>query len=309
LVASNVLGHVDYSVLSHSASDLELDSIGQWVGWVRDGLVVNDPSLVEVGVALEHYAVCIVDVLSTSYIKALVDVVLDVGFVTFPVGELLVGLLLVLSHDSVGTIGEALASSSGHCESDVRCSSDCLCPVVELEPLLDVVWVVGVDSQQVLVVSNVTTQEESSVACHLGLQLELVASWVEGWVGVSYSGSVKDPLLTCSWVAGPEDDVSVLMVGLTIHIKALASVVPQVRVRTLPESEVLVDFTSPRTDHSSNSDSVAVVLLIRDSEGSSFPGSDGVSSLVERPPLFAFSWEMVSDPELILVVSKVLVPE
>jgi hypothetical protein len=52
LVTTDVFMPEDSSVGFHSRSDLELNTVSQWVSWVLNALGVNDPSLMVLGVAV-----------------------------------------------------------------------------------------------------------------------------------------------------------------------------------------------------------------------------------------------------------------
>ena len=85
--------------------------------------------------------------------------------------------------------------------------------------MLDVVWVVVLDSQSVLVVTNVLVVEEGSSAWHLGLDLEsdTILEWVswEVWLLL-----VNVPGLVETVVAVPEDHVHVVSVFGSWNIEA-----------------------------------------------------------------------------------------
>ena len=92
---------------------------------------------------------------------------------------------------------------------------------VEDPPLLVVVWVVVLDSQSVLVVTNMLSVEQGSSAGHSGLDLEsqTVFEWVSWEV---WPLLVNVPGLVKTVVAVEEDNVHVVNVSATWDIKACA---------------------------------------------------------------------------------------
>lgn len=82
----------------------------------------------------------------------------------------------------------------GHGVSGVGSRSDGSGSPVEDEPLLDVVRVVVLDSESVLVGTNVLSDEQGSVGAHsrFDLELETVSEWVSWEMD---SGSVEHPSL------------------------------------------------------------------------------------------------------------------
>lgn len=79
LVASNMLMPRKCSSTTHSGSELELDSIVQWLSWIGNGSLVNPPTLVGTIVAVPEDNMPVVSVRSTMNIKAFTAVVSDVS--------------------------------------------------------------------------------------------------------------------------------------------------------------------------------------------------------------------------------------
>jgi len=250
----------------------------------------------------------VVGVRGTMDIQALVVVVSNVLSVSWVESSLLVSLVLVLSDDGVHVVSESVSLSSRDGSSSVSSWSDGSGSSVEDEPLSVVPRVRVSDSKSVLVSTNVLRPEEGSVSWHQRFDLESSTIWK--WLSwIDHSSSVKYPTLVGTVMAVPEDDVSVVMVVTTMDIQALSSVVSDVSESSSIESRVLVDLSNPWSDDGSNSDSVALSLLVRDGKLSSSSRSDSSSSLVEDEPLLSFTWHVVSDSESVLVSTNVLVPE
>ena len=68
-------------------------------------------------------------------------------------------------------------------------------------------------------------------------------------------------------------------------------------------------MSSVLSDGSSDSDSESLSSLVGDGVVSLGPGSDGLGSPVEGPPLLVVQWVAGSDSKSELVASDVLVPE
>ena len=94
-----------------------------------------------------------------------------------------------------------------------------------------------------------------------------------------------------------------------MNIKALSSNVSDVSVGTVEPQGSLGVVSGVLSDGSSNSDSEALTSLVGKSEVSLGPGSDGLGSPVEGPPLLVVQWVAGSDSKSELVASDVLVPE
>ena len=167
---------------------------------------------------------------------------------------------------------------------------------------------VVLDSQSVLMSSNVLSPVEGSVVAHLGSDLELSAIWK--WLSSPVDVLLVDvPALVVAVVAVPEDNMSVVTVVSTMNIEALATVVSDVSSVSRVPLDSLSVVSSPWSHGGGNSDSEASSLLVGNHEASLVEGSDGLSSSVEGEPLLVLGWVVVSDSESELVSSDVLVVE
>jgi hypothetical protein len=118
-------------------------------------------------------------------------------------------------------------------------------------------------------------------------------------------------------VAVPPDDMSHVVVVATVNIKALTSIISDVSSGSSIDSDLLLDLSSPLSDHSWSSNVESLAGLVGDTEGSSEVSSDGSGSGVEHP-LTLVSDVVVSsvvshievvDSQSELVSTDVLVPE
>lgn len=209
-------------------------------------------------------AVSIFVVVGSSDIKALVEVVSQIHVWSFPVSNLLVGVSFPPSHHSIGTVSETLAILSGQSEQDIASKSDGSGSMIKHEPLVVVVRVVSVNSQQVLVATDVTAaHEQSSVGCHFRSQVESDFVFVKvRWI--CNSVLVNDPTLISFIVAIPPGHVSVVIIvtNSTVNVKTFASVVSDCFSCFLVPMNLLMDFTLPWSDDSSITDSVADSQLV-----------------------------------------------
>jgi hypothetical protein len=134
-----------------------------------------------------------------------------------------------MSCNSGVTVRVPVVSSvlNGDDSVSVGSRSDSLSSPVEDPPLSNVVWVVVVDSQSVLVMTNMLMPDDSSFGWHNGLDLEsnTIVEWVS-WVVDSLS--VQEPSLVVTIVASEPDGVSVVGVGVSMHIEAQSSSVSDV---------------------------------------------------------------------------------
>jgi hypothetical protein len=171
--------------------------------------------------------------------------------------------------------------------------------------LLFVVWVVVLDSESVLVVTNMLVEEDSSVLWKSGLDLESnsVLQWVSWEV---WSSLVDVPLLVSSVVALPEDDVHVVSVLASVDIKAGSRDISDVSESSWVESKLLGGSTGESLGSSCNVSSESSVDLVTKSVGSSVVRSDGSGSVVHSPPLSLVPWGVVLDSGGVLVVTNML---
>lgn len=197
----------------------------------------------------------------------------------------------------------------GHNHSLVSSRSNGLGSPVEDPPLFVAVWVVVLDSESVLMSTNVFMPEEGSSASHLGLDLE--SSSISDWVSwIRDSSGVDGPALVGMVVASPEDDMSVLRVRPSVDVEALSWDISDVSGTSTVVSNHLVVVTSGvLSDNSGDSDSESITSLVGDGIVSLLVSSDGSGSLVEHEPLFGVPWLVVLDSESELVSTDVLVIE
>lgn len=99
--------------------------------------------------------------------------------------------------------------------------------MVKDPPLSHIVWIVILDSQSVLMMTNVLMPEESSSALHLGLELEFdsVVEWISWEMN---SSSVNPPSLVSAVMAAVPDGNSMVGVMGTMNVKAVSSSVSDV---------------------------------------------------------------------------------
>lgn len=150
LSTTNVVSSLDSSVSSHLGEDLELDSVGEWLLWILESLLVNLPALVLTIVAIVPDNMSVVGVGSTVDIEALASHVsegLSVG--VHPLGSL-VDISLPWSDDGISSSLVLLVDSDGDGVGSLGVRSDGLGSGVENEPLLGVLWVGVSDSESVV---------------------------------------------------------------------------------------------------------------------------------------------------------------
>jgi len=180
----------------------------------------------------------VVSVSLSVHIKAEVSVVLDVVVLALVPLDALVSLALEVSdHNSYSCVVVVSLLVRDGVVSLVP-GSDGVSPRVECPPLVVVLRVVVSDSQAVLVVADVFVPEQSALACHLGLDLELDSvSKRVAWFGVGFS--VHVPLLVPIGVACIPDAVSVMIVSCSVDVKALAASILDVHDWSWQESDLL----------------------------------------------------------------------
>lgn len=134
----------DWSLGGELGSDLELDSILDWVWWVLDSLGVDLPSLVKAVVALVPVDMSVVSVGVTMDIQASNSQISDVSSASLEPSDLLDSLALVDSNDGCETVVEPVLTSVVVLDRDglssVSSRSDGSGSPVEHKPLLDVLW-------------------------------------------------------------------------------------------------------------------------------------------------------------------------
>lgn len=108
-------------------------------------------------------------------------------------------------------------------------------------------------------------------------------------------------------MAFPEDDVSVVMVVISMNIKTVTSRVSEVSVGTFIVVESLSAVIVLILSHDNSSVvSQELTYLVRDGVVSSPHGSDGSSSSVRDEPLLGFPWFIISDSKSVLVSTNML---
>lgn len=214
LFSSNIFGNEDRVESVHSGSDLELDLILKWVSWVVETLLVINPTLVWTIVACPPDNVTLVGIASSVNIEASLSKISDVSSLTIePSDSHQVVIGLEGSDDSVWTISipVILASLNGNSLVSVGLGSDSSSSPVESEPLLDVIWVEVLDSESILLSSNVFSNVESSSRLHLSSDLEL--DTLLEWIFWEFNTlSVKEPSLRSMSSADVPVDLVVVVV-------------------------------------------------------------------------------------------------
>lgn len=109
--------------------------------------------------------------------------------------------------------------------------------------------------------SDVLMVENSSVATAFSSDLELLSffEWILSIVNIL---GVEPPTLVCAFMASPEDKMSVMSVVLTVHIKAVTSVVSKVFASSMVPVDLLEMGSSVRSCHSVLSDLVLVSISV-----------------------------------------------
>lgn len=154
LLLSNVLSHDESSSGLHLGFDLEENSISEWVLVVLDSLSVEVPGLVQSIVAVPEDDMSVVGVLATVNIKALSAVVSDVSSWSSVEDSSLVWFLLPWSHGGSNIDLVFLTLLIGENKLSVLVRSDSSSSSVEDEPLSVILWVVVLDSESELTLSN-----------------------------------------------------------------------------------------------------------------------------------------------------------
>lgn len=166
LMASDMLGDDQGSVGWHGRLDLESKSVSQWVSWEVNTLLVEVPSLVCTVVASPEDSVSVVVVVTSMDIEAESGNISDVSSASWPEGGSLVSLGSPLSDDSSATNVELRAVLVREGEVSLLLWSDGSSSSVEEEPLSWVPWLGVMDSESVLVSTNVLVPEEGLASRH-----------------------------------------------------------------------------------------------------------------------------------------------
>lgn len=238
---TNVLvASVERSSSMHVQSNLELNARVQWESWVLDSSAVSPPGLVLTVMAFVPDQVSIVSVGATVDIEASVADISDVSHRSSEPSDLLEWLVSEWSRNgSIVPVSPVVSTLlDGHSKSSVTLWSDSSGSPVKDPPLLNVSWVVVLDSESVLMASDVLSIDNSSVVSHSRSNLELLTAteWVS-WEVNALSGD--EPSLVGTVVASPEDNVSVVVVVTSMDIKAVTTRVSEVSVGTTEVVESL----------------------------------------------------------------------
>jgi hypothetical protein len=243
LVSSDVLVPEEGSSVFHLRLDLELDTVGEWVSWILGGLGVDVPGLVQSIVAVVEDGVSVVGVGVSVDIQALTSQVSEVSSGSFVEEDFLIVRVSPWSDDGSVVDSESSSVLVGDGLSSITGGSDGFGSGIEHEPLSWVPWLVVVDSQSVLVVTNVLVPEEGSSASHHGSDLESdsVSEWVSLW-NLDSSG-VDSPSL--SGVVLVPVPVNVVVVVVSEGSASNNDVTPVLNVLGTVEEGSLVDRVSP----------------------------------------------------------------
>lgn len=261
--------------LEVSSSNLELDSVDDWENGQSSCLSNSLPSLVEAIVALVPDEFLVVGVTCSNDIEAsLFDIsnVLDLSWEPSDLLELLT--VEWSSHSLVVVLAPVVTTElDRQGEVSVAGGSDGLGSAVEHPPLVEVSWLAVSDSQSSLTLIQLLSDVHNSATLHKSLDLESdsVGEWV---LGEFNSLSFDVPALVGSAVAWPEDDVSVVLVGSSVDIKAKSGVVSDVPLGSWEEGDFLVWFADPWSENGLATWSVLVASLVGDGVVSLFEGSD-----------------------------------
>lgn len=158
-----------------------------------------------------------------------------------------------LSDDCCDVSFELLTSLVGDGEVSLEVWSDSSSSAVKDPPLLLVKWHVVLDSQSVLVSTDVFVPEQGSTTAHLRSQLESdsVGNWL---LWILSSLLVDPPGLVGSVVAIPEDDMSSLGIACPMDIETFLSIVLDVLLVLAEPSDSILVISSIGSDAGSSSD-------------------------------------------------------
>lgn len=131
-----------------------------------NSLSVNGPCLVETVVAIPEDNMSMLAVTSTMNIHALSWDVSEVSVWSTVVTNSLESFTLPLSDDSGSVSQESLSSLVGDGIASLQGWSNGVSSSVEDEPLSLIPWLIVVNSESILVSTNVLVPEEGSVALH-----------------------------------------------------------------------------------------------------------------------------------------------
>lgn len=160
-----MFGLVDSSLSEDDTSDLESDSWSQWLFWIVESFSVNVPSLL---------SICFVTFVPLKMISVSVGTNMEASFTDISdcssrssvPSHLLKHFTFVLSDNSSVAVIMPVSTIELNRDdsSSIGSISDSSSSPVEDEPLFVVVWVEVLNSQSVLMGSNMFSNENSSVS-------------------------------------------------------------------------------------------------------------------------------------------------
>lgn len=296
----------DWSLGLHSGSDLEFDTIFEWISWVRDSLGINLPCLPGSVLTSVPTQVSVVRVVSSNNVEASNTDISDVLSSSIEPSDSLDVFSGVSSNNSSVRVSVpvVVVPLDGNGHLSVSLSSDRSGSPVEHPPLFDVFWIVVSDSKSIVVSSDVFMVENSSVSSHLRFDLESdsISQWISWEVN---SSSVSEPFLVVAVFAHPESDV--VLVGVS-SISWHQTEVSMVDNSLSSEENLLIWLVFPWSDVNIVVLSMFVVDLIGECIVSSCEGSDGLGSVINEPPLIGHEWSVILQFNVVLMTTEVVPP-
>jgi len=213
LVSSNMLVPEENSIVLLSGSDLEPNSVSNWLPWIVSAFSINLPTLVESIMTVPPGGDLHVVVSSSPDVETFLGVVSEILSASTVPGDPLIHITSPWSHASSDSNSELVVELVGHNLSSISPCSNGLCSPVEDEPLSAILRHVVSDSKSLSVVANVFMPEKCFVSTHSGFDLESDSvseriSWILD------SLEVEPPSLVCSVVAQIEVCETVLSCSL-----------------------------------------------------------------------------------------------
>lgn len=296
LVGSDVLSHLNHQFGRHGRSELELNSIINWIVWNECLSSLDRPLLVGAPVAWPSADQLVVGVSVVSDVHALVGSVSDLASSSsFSNPSPLLVLVVELSGDQI--VASANVESISPSVRDGKVSSlglsDGLGSAVEHEELVALTGIVVSHSECELVTSDVLSNLNGSSGSQgsLDLELDFIFQWVvwNQWLVLD-----DGPSLVSSVVAVPGAQVVVVGVSVSNNVHALAdgvSEVSAISIEPLPSLVLSVVLSGDQVVRGSNGEFVS--KSVRDGVVSSVELSDGVGSGIEGEELVAVGWVTV----------------
>lgn len=165
-----------------------------------------------------------------------------------------------------------------------------------------------VDSQSVLVSSDVFFVEQRLVSLHSRPDLEL-NTVTERVSRVLDASLIDDPSLILTIMTFPEVNMSSVVIMSAMNIKTLSSEVSQILAFSCKPQGFLVNLRFPVSYNSSDSNSELISSLIGDNLLSISSSTDGLGPVIEDEPLLVVPWRVVLDSKSVLMTTDVLAPE